>query len=396
VTPNAPAAGYKSPYIQNLNIDGGGTGPVSVSILNPSEIQENAKYEAVFHSTPLTSKGTGYIPGFRTISYDIVRTVGTTVDTILTDVDSTTFGEGKLGNPFDGLALTVTIPIDSVIVDSLTGWTIGNSNLSMAVTGSGTTPAGNNKKYWPGDYEINFTGEKTNPSTGRTIPTQDDTYPFDNGFKVNFTVKNTLTGEQLLPFVYDNNGDGVFSVGDDFAIVEYEDINNNGILEWNDRRNTWKISYTQGPGTSTIAEPVAGDQFVIKTTKPFFEGDKISFIAKAAKVDAGLANTQLNKINVVPNPYIGAAGWERKSAYSTGHGERKIDFINLPSSCTIRIFTIAGALVKTIVKESSPMDGAISWNLVSDDGMDIAYGLYVYHVDAPGIGEYIGKFAVIK
>ncbi|HEX2981936.1 MAG TPA: hypothetical protein VHO28_00180, partial [Ignavibacteriales bacterium] len=101
-------------------------------------------------------------------------------------------------------------------------------------------------------------------------------------------------------------------------------------------------------------------------------------------------------INVVPNPYIGAAGWERKSAYSTGHGERKIDFINLPSSCTIRIFTIAGALVKTIVKESSPMDGAISWNLVSDDGMDIAYGLYVYHVDAPGIGEYIGKFAVIK
>jgi len=28
--------------------------------------------------------------------------------------------------------------------------------------------------------------------------------------------------------------------------------------------------------------------------------------------------------------------------------------------------------------------------------MDIAFGVYVFHVDAPGIGEYIGKFAVIK
>jgi len=34
--------------------------------------------------------------------------------------------------------------------------------------------------------------------------------------------------------------------------------------------------------------------------------------------------------------------------------------------------------------------------LVSKDGMDIAYGLYIYHIDAPDIGEKISKFAVIK
>jgi len=28
--------------------------------------------------------------------------------------------------------------------------------------------------------------------------------------------------------------------------------------------------------------------------------------------------------------------------------------------------------------------------------MDIAYGIYLYHVDAPGVGEHIDKFAVIK
>ncbi|PIP12645.1 MAG: hypothetical protein COX49_04475, partial [bacterium (Candidatus Stahlbacteria) CG23_combo_of_CG06-09_8_20_14_all_40_9] len=64
--------------------------------------------------------------------------------------------------------------------------------------------------------------------------------------------------------------------------------------------------------------------------------------------------------------------------------------------CTIRIYTVRGNLVKTIEHESRMKDGAESWNLVSKDGMDIAYGLYIYHIDAPDIGEKIGKFAVIK
>jgi hypothetical protein len=33
---------------------------------------------------------------------------------------------------------------------------------------------------------------------------------------------------------------------------------------------------------------------------------------------------------------------------------------------------------------------------VSDDGMDIAFGLYVFHVESDGVGEHTGKFAVIK
>jgi hypothetical protein len=52
--------------------------------------------------------------------------------------------------------------------------------------------------------------------------------------------------------------------------------------------------------------------------------------------------------------------------------------------------------VKTLEKNSLPQDGSLAWDLLSDDGMDIAYGLYIYHVDAPGIGEHIGKFAVVK
>jgi hypothetical protein len=101
-------------------------------------------------------------------------------------------------------------------------------------------------------------------------------------------------------------------------------------------------------------------------------------------------------IKVVPNPYIAGASWEPRMVFGAGRGERKIDFIHLPQKCTIRVFTLAGKLVKLIEHDSSVLDGSESWNLVSDDGMDIAYGMYVYHVDAPGIGTYLDKFAVIK
>jgi hypothetical protein len=38
----------------------------------------------------------------------------------------------------------------------------------------------------------------------------------------------------------------------------------------------------------------------------------------------------------------------------------------------------------------------VPWDLRTKDNLDVAAGLYVFHVDAPGIGTYLGKFAVIK
>ena len=98
----------------------------------------------------------------------------------------------------------------------------------------------------------------------------------------------------------------------------------------------------------------------------------------------------------MPNPYISTTKWESRTLFTTGRGSRRIEFKKLPAKCTIRIYTITGALVKTLYKDSSPQDGSLAWDLLSDDGMDIAYGLYIFHVDAPDIGEYIGKFAVVK
>jgi hypothetical protein len=53
-----------------------------------------------------------------------------------------------------------------------------------------------------------------------------------------------------------------------------------------------------------------------------------------------------------------------------------------------------GELVDTIVKN----DGTsyADWRLLSYEGQRLAYGVYLYHVEVPGVGEKIGRFALIK
>jgi len=53
--------------------------------------------------------------------------------------------------------------------------------------------------------------------------------------------------------------------------------------------------------------------------------------------------------------------------------------------------------VDTIEHNDLNERGAESWDLLSKDGLEIAYGVYLYHVDAYELGvETTGKFAVVK
>jgi len=88
--------------------------------------------------------------------------------------------------------------------------------------------------------------------------------------------------------------------------------------------------------------------------------------------------------------------WEQKNPYSSGRGPRSLHFTHLPNKCTIRIFTVNGELVKEIEHESNLYDGTAEWDLLTKDKLSVSYGVYIYHIDAPGIGEKVGKFAIIK
>ncbi|MBU1097606.1 MAG: hypothetical protein KKB34_14080 [Bacteroidetes bacterium] len=375
IVPNAPAAGYIPPQIEGTvsEVEAGvGTGTLEVALLNPASIIEGASYKVVFNAT-------GAYPSYKTSEYSVVRSHSGSVDTLIT-VPASDIGKGKYSSPFDGM--TVSALNDTAIAINMDksgwfSWTGGDNkkpNLTMNIIPDNSSPAKN--VIYPADYRIEWFDQTVATTPFFKIP-------------INFLVINTTTQDTVEAEVFDNNADKLLSIGDDISIMER--------LPNKDFRLTWRITYLQpaGIGYQPIY-PGEGDVFVIKTSKQFGKGDYFTFSTKASRVDAEMAKNKLDEIRVVPNPYVAQATWERRNLNQTGRGERRIDFIHLPAQCKVKIFTISGALVKTIDKESSTEDGSVSWNLVTEDGMDAAFGLYVYHVDAPGVGEHIGKFAIIK
>ena len=150
------------------------------------------------------------------------------------------------------------------------------------------------------------------------------------------------------------------------------------------------------PFRNCCSQPNSGDTLYIDIKKPFLSSDIYEFTTKGAKVNTDLASDQLKNIFVIPNPYIAANAFEAQNIYSSGRGPREIQFRKLPANCTIRIYTVSGERVKTIDHFTSIDDGMETWDLLSKDNLSVSYGVYIYHVEAPGIGEHIGRFALIK
>jgi hypothetical protein len=117
----------------------------------------------------------------------------------------------------------------------------------------------------------------------------------------------------------------------------------------------------------------------------------------------------------VPNPYIASSYLDLSSS------QRRIEFVNLPDRCTIRIYTLGGNLVNVlnhiganrtgwgnytdwdrlsagVPKEYTGYDnhsGTEPWNLRNRFGQTIASGLYFFHVTDSRGKNYTGKFYVI-
>jgi hypothetical protein len=92
---------------------------------------------------------------------------------------------------------------------------------------------------------------------------------------------------------------------------------------------------------------------------------------------------------------VGAASFEPERFAISGRGDRRIEFRGLPANCVVRIYTVKGDLVQTLRHEGSN-DGFVAWNLRTKDNMDVAPGLYIFHVDGNEVGTHVGKFAIIK
>jgi hypothetical protein len=144
----------------------------------------------------------------------------------------------------------------------------------------------------------------------------------------------------------------------------------------------------QGGGEEN-AYPDVGTVFRIRLTVPNSTNDKFVFTAPVTTQSNDLARTQLDEINVFPNPYYGVNS-EEINKYN-----RFVTFTHLPNRAKIRIFNLAGVLVRTIEKDD---EGQYQrWDLANDSGLPVASGLYLAYIELSDLGETkILKVAIIQ
>ncbi|GIV59253.1 MAG: hypothetical protein KatS3mg043_0342 [Rhodothermaceae bacterium] len=156
-----------------------------------------------------------------------------------------------------------------------------------------------------------------------------------------------------------------------------------------------RIIFDDATGDPNVRHPGdlgAGTIIRFLTTKPNLPGDVFTFSTEGFGAQRGVASVlenALEAITIVPNPYKGA------STYEVSNLNDVVRITNLPSRATIRIFTLSGTLIKTIEKRS-PETTFVNWDLQTDEALPIASGIYLIHVEVPGVGEKVLKFAVVK
>jgi len=114
-----------------------------------------------------------------------------------------------------------------------------------------------------------------------------------------------------------------------------------------------------------------------------------------AKYNQEKATTDLDKINVVPNPYFAYDDYERNQL------DNRIKIVNLPAKCVVTIFDMSGTLIRQFNVDKSGIvlprgataglntdaKTSVDWDLKNFAGIPIAGGVYLIHVKADGLGE---------
>lgn len=115
---------------------------------------------------------------------------------------------------------------------------------------------------------------------------------------------------------------------------------------------------------------------------PTYEWNMDKF--KTVKKNEETLASALDMINVVPNPYYAYSEYERDKL------ENIVKVTNLPERCKVRIYNTSGKLIRAFDKDS-PIT-SIDWDLKNGDNIPVAGGIYLIHVEVPGIGNRVIKF----
>ncbi len=423
VTPGTRAAGYVEP---NIVVDAEKStiapGMIVPQILARNNVKAGHTYQLNFAADTVGFLTNGRYHHPMDMS---LATTGFQVFDITTDPAELVYDEGPDGFPgdnmiydsdidiwkfntsgpihtdiFEGMQLTLTLADDSVDIDwPNTGWITGDAPIHIAI--------GPETKYFPWGYDIIFTGDAepyqtiTTRSTGieyidgeridRDSVLIDQSYDF---YVINkFSVDSAGAYEKLDLLTYDLNGSGAFEWDQDVVLAGHV-VSARTRFYW--AGTVFAIDFRNVPGEAYL--PKANDVYALNLKRPLSTGDTFIFTVNPEEaLNAANLKTAMDSIKVVPNPYIATNAMEPAVANKFLNQRRRLMFTHIPAKCDIRIFTSSGILVDQINVDNPPSNGIVHWDLLSREGLEIAAGMYIYHIKTRETGdEKIGKFAVIK
>jgi len=179
--------------------------------------------------------------------------------------------------------------------------------------------------------------------------------------------------------IYDRAGSRIISsFSAEAAItIPYSDSNNDGIVDDTNpamRADSLLIAHLDEVNNIWVLNPESTVNTSLKNVT--CNVNHLSTFSLMAMPATTLAN-----IYCFPNPYKPSAG------------HTTITFSNLPSTCTIKIYTLKGELIKTI--EETNGDAQATWDVANEAGENVVSGLYVFLVKTDS-DQKSGKLVIIR
>ncbi len=159
---------------------------------------------------------------------------------------------------------------------------------------------------------------------------------------------------------------------------------------WLPEGNDWKLSIRMSkPYKRYFSTPIDSAYVSSDTNEKYwpeymFKTENIA----TTQYSASKAETDVDRIGVVPNPYYAYNSYERNAL------DNRIKFINLPRTCTITIYNVNGTLVRQLTKDSP--DTYIDWDLKNFAGIPIAGGIYIIHVKTDAGEKVLKWFGILR